>query len=247
MASYTSGRKLNGIIYMHSIAEGRMAGKALQNFQLLKNICGDDNLSNVVIVTTMWPTDEDDLLEAEEREEDLRTFFFKDALANHATMMRHDGTARSAQDIVRVFLSKSPVTLLVQNELVEERKALAETTVGESIRRILEQEREEHVSERRLLDNSLQAKYEKTSADNRQLQEKIQEMEERINSEQARRTEEMARLKQQHQDVLLEREVSSLRMCAKSFIMTYILESRKCGTRTPPAGEYRSKSHCTCV
>jgi hypothetical protein len=39
---------------MHRITDNRMAGSPLKNPELLKKLCGEDALSKLVLVKTMW-------------------------------------------------------------------------------------------------------------------------------------------------------------------------------------------------
>ena len=56
---------------MHRISDFRVGGIARRNFSMFRNLCGDENLKNVVIVTNMWG--EVDLPRGEAREQELRT------------------------------------------------------------------------------------------------------------------------------------------------------------------------------
>lgn len=39
---YQTGMKLKGAIYLHRISDGRYAGSAVQTFDILREICGED-------------------------------------------------------------------------------------------------------------------------------------------------------------------------------------------------------------
>lgn len=45
-----------------------MQGSAIKNIQLLRSLCGDDALSKVVLVTTMWDIENRDIAERREKE-----------------------------------------------------------------------------------------------------------------------------------------------------------------------------------
>lgn len=68
-SSYHSGIRLNGIVYLHSIATPRMQGSALRNLRIFRKLCGDEGLKNVVLATTFW--DEVDPSVASRREKEL--------------------------------------------------------------------------------------------------------------------------------------------------------------------------------
>ena len=126
--------KLAGIIYLHEISLDRVTGTALKNQNLFKMLCGDDALQHVVLVTTKWrKLDSHDL--GVERETELSDIFWKDMLRNGSSIMRFDGTAKSAQTIVYGILSKRSinVTLRIQEELVDLKKYLPQTDAGKTL------------------------------------------------------------------------------------------------------------------
>ena len=48
------GRLLTAIIYLHPITKTRVEGSALRALTIMKKLCGNDNLKNVILVTTFW-------------------------------------------------------------------------------------------------------------------------------------------------------------------------------------------------
>lgn len=67
--SYKNRVLLQGIIYLHRIADVRMQGSAKKNLLMFKKLCGEDALKKVVLATTMW--DKVPQRQAEEREKQL--------------------------------------------------------------------------------------------------------------------------------------------------------------------------------
>ena len=69
--------------------------------------------------------------EGEYRETELRNKdgFFKDALEKGAKMVRHEhpDDVNSANEILRLIIGNNPSPLLIQQELVDQEKPLAET------------------------------------------------------------------------------------------------------------------------
>lgn len=156
MASrYNDGRKLAGVIYLHRISDNRMGGIARRNFLTFRKLCGENSLKNVLIVTTMWTVDKSSpTRQAEERREAQLAAgddFFKPALDKGARMVRHDGTATSALDILRMIVNtqapKPTVPLHVQTELVDEKKPLMQTEVGQGLHQYLQEKAKEHQKE----------------------------------------------------------------------------------------------------
>lgn len=169
---YEDGHKLSGIIFMHRISDFRMTGMSRRNFALFRKLCGDDTLRNVVIVTSMWSevTAERGLA----REDELATddMFFKPVLDKGARMMRHDNSPATAAHILRQLVPLCRRTLLIQRELVDLDKDIAETAAGAALLQDLEEQA------RKQRDNLLQVELERQEALLAQDLETAQELEE---------------------------------------------------------------------
>jgi len=53
MKTYKGKLNLARIIYLHRIVDNRMSGSLKKNLQMFQCLCGQEAMSNVVIVTTM--------------------------------------------------------------------------------------------------------------------------------------------------------------------------------------------------
>lgn len=125
---YESGMRLRGIIYLHRITDVKYSGSAIHTFQVLRKICGDEALKNVILVTTRWP--EVDRATGAMRENQLRDEFWSYMLSRGASMSRFHGTRDSAVVLASQLLSKDPVILALQQEISLGEKSLDETTAG---------------------------------------------------------------------------------------------------------------------
>ncbi|CAE6413266.1 hypothetical protein RSOLAG22IIIB_04101 [Rhizoctonia solani] len=197
-ASYKEGFKLTGIIYMHRITDIRMGGISRRTFNVFRKLCGQDSLSNVLLVTNMWsdpPTPEQI-----ERETELRTHedFFQPAIEQGATMVRrtHKDT-QSAHDIIRMLLEKDPIAMQVQQELIDEGKALLDTGAGREVEHELIMATEKHVAEmaelKSEMTDALRDRDERTQKELAQFQEEAKAAE-------AKRQAELAALKKGHDE-----------------------------------------------
>ena len=94
-----------GVLYFHKISENRVGGQTRQNIRMLKKICGDHALKNVIIVTTMWQFV--DPLVGEKRQADLEgnDLFFKSVKTAGGRFARHDNTPQSAEKIVCLIVT----------------------------------------------------------------------------------------------------------------------------------------------
>ncbi|KAF9463767.1 P-loop containing nucleoside triphosphate hydrolase protein [Collybia nuda] len=135
---FEAGITLHGVIYLYRISDIRMGGVSRRSFTALRNLCGDDNLKNVVIVTNMWGLVKQEDGEARETELKTNPTFFKVALERGAQIYRHDNTIASAEKIIRSVTKNHPRELSVQHEMVTLERALSDTTVGLQVKGELE-------------------------------------------------------------------------------------------------------------
>ena len=145
MLRYASGSKLAGIIYIHRISDDRFTGISVRNFKMFRKLCGESTLKNVVLVTNMWERVEKNVGEA--REKELAEVYFKIALEKDAQLTRHHNTTLSAHEIIRRIMKNDPAPLLIQRELVDERKDIKRTAAGEAVNEELNEMIKRHEAE----------------------------------------------------------------------------------------------------
>ncbi|KAH0562389.1 hypothetical protein GP486_002912 [Trichoglossum hirsutum] len=197
--SYEAKTKLSGIIYLHSIKNERMEGSALRNLRMFRELCGDEPLKNVILVTSFW----DDVLRnvAEKREEELRTEFWGGMIRRGSRTDRFQGRA-SALSIILSLTKKKPVPLEIQCELVEQRKPLVETAAGIAVNEELARLEAKHKREREQLQREMQ---EALEARDRELQGILQEQRQKLD-------EELDRVHRQQEMMKAERRADRRRM-----------------------------------
>ncbi|KAF8754490.1 50S ribosome-binding GTPase [Rhizoctonia solani] len=103
---------------------------SLRTFNVFRKLCGKDSLSN--------------------RENELRTHvdFFLPAIEQGATMVRRTHkNQQSAHSIIRMLLEKNPITMQVQEEIVNQGKALSDTGAGREVEHELIMAAEKHKAE----------------------------------------------------------------------------------------------------
>ncbi|TFY58028.1 hypothetical protein EVJ58_g6669 [Rhodofomes roseus] len=142
--------------YMQRISDFRMTGISRRNFHLFRKICGEDTLKNVVIVTNMWSEVNAERGLAREDELASDSMFFKPALDKGAKMMRHDNTYHSAVTIMLQLIPNTPTPLLLQAELIEQEKDIAQTAAGTELARDIEEQRQKYVEELSELQQEMQ-------------------------------------------------------------------------------------------
>lgn len=136
--------KLSGIIWLHPINSSRTTASMLKYLRTFKKLCGAGAFSSVVIGTTMWElVNEQDGVRRQELLAE-NTDFWGDMMANRgARLFRHDDSYDSAMNIVQYILDlQRTVILQVQHEIVEEGKAINETSAIRELEEELNEQKE---------------------------------------------------------------------------------------------------------
>ncbi|KAL4928158.1 uncharacterized protein BDV17DRAFT_291906 [Aspergillus undulatus] len=155
-ASYKSNILLHGIIYLHRITDIRMQGSARKNLIMFRQLCGEDALKKVILVTTMWdkvPADE-----AARREKELieTPEFWGWMIGKGSTFHRHNNTEASARGIVSSLAGhKAPIATDLQKQLVDENKSLDQTSAGQELQSEMLKEKAKWDRERREIEEHL--------------------------------------------------------------------------------------------
>ncbi|KAG1740777.1 kinase-like domain-containing protein, partial [Suillus paluster] len=124
--TYKERVTLSGILFFHRITESRMRGTPLRNLSVFKELCGTNALENVILTTTMW----DEVLEhiGSQREQQLKTQFWQEMMSHGSRTARFTASFDSAWEIVKHFDATTPRPVQLQKEMVDEGKALSETS-----------------------------------------------------------------------------------------------------------------------
>lgn len=130
--SYHSGTRLNGIIYIHNITKSRMQGSAYKNMRLFRQLCGDGALGNVILATSFW--DQVTPSVGAERERELKNSkdFWANMVAKGSEVVRIKPDRSVCLEGLERIAAKNKVDLLVQREMVVQKKKLKDTTIGEN-------------------------------------------------------------------------------------------------------------------
>jgi len=96
--TYQQNANLARIVYLHRITDNRMSGSLMKSLLLFTSLCGQKEMPNVVIVTTMWS--EVKQSRGEEREEELKRVFWAEMIRQGCRVERFQDTAESAWGII---------------------------------------------------------------------------------------------------------------------------------------------------
>jgi hypothetical protein len=129
---YEKQFKLAGIIYLHRISDNRMAGTPLRNLRMFGELCGDQAVKKVVLVTTMWDRVQGDT--GERREKQLFENYWNGMMKLGASTSRFLNSTDSAWIIINLILEEhANEALLLQEELVDLKRSLNETQAGKTL------------------------------------------------------------------------------------------------------------------
>ncbi|KDR69845.1 hypothetical protein GALMADRAFT_255666 [Galerina marginata CBS 339.88] len=131
------GAKIGGVIYLHDITNDRFSGTARRNLKLFQDLCGDDALQNAVLATTKWSRRTGD---SEKHHQQLVTKHWKSLIDRGARVYRFDQGYESAWQLVHAIIGPSvsrqlnEKILLIQSELVRQKKIIPETQAASTLR-----------------------------------------------------------------------------------------------------------------
>ncbi|KAK7032288.1 hypothetical protein VNI00_013247 [Paramarasmius palmivorus] len=179
---YEQKEKLAGVIYLHRISDYRMGGISRRNFKMFRELCGDDSLKNVIIVTNMWGGVDKETGETREAQLMKEDKFFKPVLDKGAQIVRHDNTPETARAILSHVVENTPLPLRIQTELVDQGKNLSETAAGAELNReLMEQIRKHELEMKQLQEEMKDAIRQKDEETRRELEAETKKLQAEMN------------------------------------------------------------------
>ncbi|KAJ8593378.1 P-loop containing nucleoside triphosphate hydrolase protein [Rhizopogon salebrosus TDB-379] len=188
-------RTLSGVIYMHRISDFRVGGTTRRDFTMFQELCGQEAYKNVLLVTNMWKSEDDEVALAREQELREKDIFFKPILDNGAVLLRHMNDPGSALDIIRKLTAKDPVVLRIQSEL-EVANDITQTSAFAQLNRELMEQAERNRQELDTLRSELE---EAAQAQDEETRMELQEEADKMEAELSRVQNESARLASEYQ------------------------------------------------
>ncbi|KAF8159713.1 P-loop containing nucleoside triphosphate hydrolase protein [Crassisporium funariophilum] len=130
---YQANILLSGLVYFHRISDNRMSGTPVKNLEMFKALSGKKMLTNIVLATTMW--DEVDEKTGTDREEELKTKYWKAMVDHGSSTRRFYGTRESALSLLAPLIDEANAKQLVllQTEMVDLGKKLQSTSAGQAL------------------------------------------------------------------------------------------------------------------
>jgi hypothetical protein len=178
-STYKEKRLLSGIIYLHRISDVRMEGSALKNLRMFQNLCGENALHNVLLTTTQWSKVEKSKGEAREGELKSKKEFWKPLLDRGANLERFHGDRESGLALIHKLKSRVPKVLDIQEQIVDKKMELIETSAGQTINEELLKLQRKYSEELKTTRQELQAALHSKDEELKMLLAEQQEKEER--------------------------------------------------------------------
>ncbi|OAX43134.1 hypothetical protein K503DRAFT_862506 [Rhizopogon vinicolor AM-OR11-026] len=188
-------KTLSGVIYMHRISDIKVGGTTRRDFTMFQELCGKEAYRNVLLVTNMWGSVDDEVALAREKELSEKEIFFKPILDSGAILLRHMNDQASAHEIIRNLTSKVPVVLRIQSEL-EAANDITQTSAFAQLNRELMEQAERNRQELDKLRSELE---EAAQAQDEETREELQEEADKMEAELSRVQNEATKLASEYQ------------------------------------------------
>ncbi|KAK0516513.1 hypothetical protein JMJ35_001116 [Cladonia borealis] len=133
-STYRDGRRLSGLIYLHSIAKSRMSGTSRLNLSVFQNLCGQHSYENITLCTTFWGSVDPCVGESRESQLFTRDDFWGNMIRKGAKTERiHDYSDLVSRRVLLRFADKGEIVLTVQKEMVDDKKPLEQTAASQVV------------------------------------------------------------------------------------------------------------------
>ena len=103
-----------------------------QELAIIRQMCGDEFLKNVILVATFGSNSEQQELWIQQLLNG--SMYWRPFLLHDAQKARFDGTYESASAIMRKLARNAPIPLLIQRELIEKRLSIEQTAAWKLVR-----------------------------------------------------------------------------------------------------------------
>lgn len=145
--TYQNGTKLSGIIYLHRITDVRMQGSAMRNLRVFRELCGPGFFPHVTLCAAFWSTSPYKQKEQNQRIHELtgEGGYWSSMVAAGSTVFREQLTRQAAIQMIFKLLRNGERTMQIQREVVDEHRAIQESSAVATLMSIqLERQEQEH-------------------------------------------------------------------------------------------------------
>ena len=119
-----------GILFLHKITDNRMSGSSIKFLRMFRDLCGDDCLQNVTLVTTMWSIVNTE--DGEHRHRDLCENYWEPLILNNAMVGKYDSD-NTIKRIITNMIGMDSAKLKIMVETEDKGFQLKETSAAQVI------------------------------------------------------------------------------------------------------------------
>jgi hypothetical protein len=124
---------LNGLVYLHRIIDPRISGTARSNMRLFRELCGNDNLNNIVLGTTFWTAVDDTVGQKREKQLLADPKFWKPMADKGSRAFRLKGNRLEDLQILSHIAQKHDKFLVQAQEEMRDGQQMHETSAGRAM------------------------------------------------------------------------------------------------------------------
>ncbi|KAF9536664.1 hypothetical protein CPC08DRAFT_24567 [Agrocybe pediades] len=148
--SYRDKNVPGSVIYLHDISNDRFSGTARRNLEMFHHMCGISALSKVIIGTTKWGRTPFEI--GTQHDKELKEVHWRSMLDSGTKTMRFEDSYDSALSFIKQIVRDDMlgICLMIQREMVDDKKILSETKAGRMLR--LQTIQEVLIMERKMLE-----------------------------------------------------------------------------------------------
>ena len=119
-------------MYLHRITDNRITETLHRSFHVFCEICGENAIKNIALVTTIW--DEVPIEIGERHEKEIEERLWGTMREEGAIYERFDNNPASAWNIIsKLTNDHRKLTLALQEEMIAERKSLSQTRAAQAL------------------------------------------------------------------------------------------------------------------
>jgi hypothetical protein len=138
------GILLNGLVYLHRIVDPRISGTARSNMRLFRELCGNDNLNNVLLGTTFWTEVDDTIGQKREKQLLADPKFWKPMAEKGSRAFRLKGNRLEDLQILSHIAQRHGKFLIQAQEEMRLGQQMHETSAGRAMNLGLDQIKREY-------------------------------------------------------------------------------------------------------
>ncbi|KAF9555461.1 hypothetical protein CPC08DRAFT_821053 [Agrocybe pediades] len=137
--AYREKKVLGGVIYLHDISSDRFSGTARRNLEMFNHMCGNAALKKVIIGTTKWGRTPLDI--GAKHEDELKQVHWRPMMEQGAKTKRFEDSYDSALSFISQMVRDEmlEICLMIQQEIVDDKKIIPETQAGTKLRYTLQE------------------------------------------------------------------------------------------------------------